>query len=82
MSTEHFKNQKNSKVAMNSLLGPLHLFSWAIAKRSILCGRAIVYFPKYELTHDQPTQEPTHKLSLKDAQKSFKKKISKPWLYY
>ena len=32
-------------------------------------GRAVVYFPQYEPSHNRPTQEPTHKLSLRDAKK-------------
>ena len=37
-------------------------------------GRAIVYFPEYEPSHNQPTQEPTHKLSFRDAKKILQEK--------
>ena len=37
-------------------------------------GRAVVYFPKYEPRHVQPTQEKTHKLSIKEAQRIMREK--------
>ena len=37
-------------------------------------GRAIVYLPTYEPRHNKPTQEATHKLSLKEAQRLMREK--------
>jgi hypothetical protein len=37
-------------------------------------GRAVVYFPNYEPRHAQPTQEKTHKLSIKEAQRIIREK--------
>ena len=37
-------------------------------------GRAVVYLPQYEPRHNKPTQEATHKLSRKEAQRLIREK--------
>ena len=69
----HRSTTLNSKD--NIIIGNYHLvYLGEKQEDNFYRGRAVKYFPNYQPSHAQPTQDATHKLSIKEYKKMLKEK--------